>query len=172
MECLWRRWFHNPGIRGKYCPQLFLWRFRPGDICRIIINKDLFAGAYQVLLSGDVGRDINVSAAAVEINGSVGGDATVSVAEPGGQTYYGPLPPGVSQMVNPGLRISDQAQIGGELVYTARLIRRKPYRRPPAAGLFIRPLPRRRSVKNPLAGTRTRPYPLGGSLPGHTEVGL
>ena len=73
------------------------------------VQKDLNAAGYQVMLAGEVSRDINVGAAAVELNGIVGRNATLDVAEPGTQPYYGPMPPGITRMINPGLRIADPA---------------------------------------------------------------
>ena len=139
---------------GNIARNLFYGGFGLETYPGTVINKDLFAGAYQVLLSGDVGRDINVNAAAVEINGSVGGNATVNVAEPGGQTYLGPLPPGVTQMVSPGLRISDQAQIGGELVYTSPVNQAEAIQSPPSGGVVYQtPVPQE-TVQKPVTGTR------------------
>ena len=139
---------------GNIARNLFYGGFGLETYPGTLINKDLFAGAYQVLLSGDVGRDINVSAAAVEINGTVGGDANLNVAEPGGQAYYGPLPPGVSQMASPGLRISDQAQIGGELVYTSPVNQAEAIQAPPSGGVVYQtPVPQEIREK-PAAGTR------------------
>ncbi len=148
---------------GNIARNLFYGGFSLETYPGSIINKDLFAGAYQVLLSGDVGRDINVSAAAVEINGTVGGDAKVAVAEPGREGYYGPLPPGVSQMVSPGLRISDQAKIGGELVYTSPVNQAEAIQAPPSGGVVYQtPVPQEVGQK---PGSETRPAGPPGWLP-------
>ncbi|HSO26462.1 MAG TPA: polymer-forming cytoskeletal protein [Anaerolineales bacterium] len=85
------------------------------------VGRDLMAAGYQVLLSGAVGRDVNVAANAFELNGQVGGDVKVDVGEPGDATPFMPFmsPPGAPPMVPGGIRIAEEAQIGGDLIYTS-----------------------------------------------------
>lgn len=83
------------------------------------IQRDLLVGAYQVLLSGDVGRDVRAGAGALEINGSIGGDVLTEVGSPD-EDQLSPFwggPPGVDTIVPMGLRVSQDAEIGGKLHY-------------------------------------------------------
>ena len=90
------------------------------------IAKDLFSGTYQSILSGDIARDLNVGAAAVVLNGSVGRNATIEVGEVDSQdnpTQWMQFNPYmnqyVSEVIDPGIRVSDDASIGGKLTYTS-----------------------------------------------------
>lgn len=85
------------------------------------IGKDLLVGAYQALLSGEVGRDIKAGVGALEIDGAVGNDVVAEVAGPSqnqGPMYF-TSPPGVETIVPSGIRISQDAKIGGSLTYTS-----------------------------------------------------
>lgn len=85
------------------------------------IGRDIYAGAYQTQLNGAVSRNAALAAAAVELNGSIGGNVLLEVGDSGAGNmenipYTGySLPPALE----PGLRISADAQIGGELTYTS-----------------------------------------------------
>ena len=88
------------------------------------IGQDLvFAGA-QILLAGDVARNVQVGTAAFELRGNVGGDVNAEVADPD-QGQAGPPPmlfmPQSSvpaPNVPPGLTIDPAAKIEGNLEYT------------------------------------------------------
>jgi cytoskeletal protein CcmA (bactofilin family) len=84
-----------------------------------VIEKDLLVGAYQALLAGQVGRDVRAGVGALEINGLVGNDV---IADVGGtaedqQAYFFSGPPGVETIVPSGIRVSEDAEIGGILYY-------------------------------------------------------
>lgn len=83
------------------------------------IGKDLLVGAYQVLLSGQIGRDVRAGVGALEIDGVIGNDVYAEVASTteGQQTYFMSSPPGVETIVPSGIRISEDAVIGGKLTY-------------------------------------------------------
>lgn len=90
------------------------------------IAKDLFSGTYQSILSGDIARDLKVGAAAVVLNGNVGRNATIEVGDVEAQdnpTQWMQFNPYmnqyVSEVINPGIRVSDGASIGGKLTYTS-----------------------------------------------------
>jgi len=92
------------------------------------IGKDLFSGSYQSLLSGSVGRDLNVGAGAVELSGSVGRNAYIDVGDVDASAegiewmeYNPSLSRYISDVVNPGLRIADGAQISGKLTYVSSI---------------------------------------------------
>ena len=84
-----------------------------------VIHRDLLVGAYQALLSGDIGRDVQASVGALEINGSVGNNvrAEVGSSSDGQPPQIYPSPPGIDTLVPSGIRISDEAEIGGSLYY-------------------------------------------------------
>jgi len=84
-----------------------------------VIHRDLLVGAYQALLSGDIGRDVHASVGALEINGSVGNNvrAEVGSSSDGQPPQIYPSPPGIDTLVPSGIRISDEAEIGGSLYY-------------------------------------------------------
>jgi cytoskeletal protein CcmA (bactofilin family) len=83
------------------------------------IGKDLLVGAYQALLSGQIGRDVQAGVGALEIDGVIGNDVYAEVASTtdGQQTYFMSNPPGVETIVPSGIRISEDAVIGGKLTY-------------------------------------------------------
>jgi|YNPBryunderm2012_1023409.scaffolds.fasta_scaffold00188_11 hypothetical protein len=86
------------------------------------VNTDTFVGVYQAILNGEIKRNLRASAAALEINGTIGGDAVVDVSSPeSGDTamWFMPMQPGLPPAIRPGLRISSQSVIGGDLKYTS-----------------------------------------------------
>src|SRR5688572_7307692 len=88
------------------------------------IGQDLvFAGA-QILLAGDVTRNVQVGTAAFELRGNVGGNVNADVGDPD-QDQGGPppamfMPQSTVQVpeVKPGLMIDPSAKIEGDLEYT------------------------------------------------------
>jgi cytoskeletal protein CcmA (bactofilin family) len=81
------------------------------------IGRSLYSSSYQTIVDGDVSGDVSVSGGALEVNGSVGGDVTGEVADAQGSTapqFVFPFP-GAVDMVDPGLRISEGAEIGGDV---------------------------------------------------------
>jgi hypothetical protein len=74
-------------------------------------------GGYQTLLGGAVARDVSVGTAALELSGSVGGDVTGQVSESDASFSMPFIPsfPGAVAVVAPGLRIGQEAQVGGEV---------------------------------------------------------
>ena len=86
------------------------------------VNMDAFMGVYQAILNGEIKRNVRVSAGALEINGSVGGDVTAEVSSPESGdpgAWLITTQPGLPPTLRPGLRISPQAVIGGNLKYTS-----------------------------------------------------
>jgi len=83
------------------------------------IDRDLLVGAYQALLSGSINRDVRAGVGALEVEGTIGGDviAEVGSAEEDQMPVYFGGPPGVDTIVPTGLRVSEGADIGGELRY-------------------------------------------------------
>lgn len=89
------------------------------------LSSDLFVAGYQALLDGQVAGNVQAAVAGMEISGHIGGDVQAEVAEPAPEfeqwsvfmRMWSPYMP--AQIVGPGLRIEDEAQIDGELVYTS-----------------------------------------------------
>jgi cytoskeletal protein CcmA (bactofilin family) len=85
------------------------------------VGRDVIGAGYQTMLAGEVERDVKVSVAALELAGTVGRNVEATVEGPGeaGQTptFFGP--PGAPPMIAPGIRVSSDAKIGGELSYTS-----------------------------------------------------
>lgn len=83
------------------------------------IGRDLLVSGYQALLAGRIDQDVDAEVAALEIEGSIGGDVVADVSEPGesppGQFQW----PGLPAMVDPGLRVAEEAQIDGMLTYVS-----------------------------------------------------
>lgn len=89
-----------------------------------VIKKDLAAGGYQVILDGEVTRDVNADVGAFQLNGTVGRNFNVSVGEPGTGSSSPSSAPFMSQYNVPatletGLLIAESAKIGGDLNYTS-----------------------------------------------------
>ncbi|MCJ7717352.1 MAG: hypothetical protein MUO54_12650, partial [Anaerolineales bacterium] len=84
-----------------------------------IINRDLLVGAYQALLSGEVGRDVRAGVGALEINGIIGNDVIAEVGGPSAGKQYPIItgPPGVQTIVPSGIRVSEDAVVGGAISY-------------------------------------------------------
>ncbi len=86
------------------------------------VNTDAFMGVYQALLNGEIKRNLRVSAGALEINGTIGGDVVAEVSSPEGRetgSWFFTFQPALPPAIRPGLRISPQAVIGGDLKYTS-----------------------------------------------------
>lgn len=89
------------------------------------IGKDLLVGSYQSILSGDVARDVRVGSAAVKLDGNIGRNALIEVGEVSEQDdvewmVYNPyLSRYVTDVVQPGIQVSDDASIGGKLTYSS-----------------------------------------------------
>ncbi len=78
---------------------------------------------YQLLLQGNVGGEVSFWGSALEIDGHVEGDVTADVGDAENiegtsqlETLFLPLPVNLS-LVDPGLRVSDTAEVGGLLRY-------------------------------------------------------
>ena len=90
------------------------------------VSKDLFAAGYQALLSGAIDRDLSFAGAAVEMNSQIGRNATLdigNVEEASQSSSWIAVNPYISRYVDtviqPGIRVSDSASIGGKLSYTS-----------------------------------------------------
>jgi hypothetical protein len=101
------------------------------------IGRDLLVGAYQLQHSGEAGRDLMAGLGALELNGKIGGDVRLEIGIPGSNGSFGQYfaPPGVPSMIEPGLRIGDDAEIGGMLEYTSNVDQASAIQAQPAGGV-------------------------------------
>lgn len=86
------------------------------------VGRTAHIGGYQAILDGNIVRDLAVGLGALELNGSVGGDVNGEVGNSEGQApnmnqFMGPQAQELPEIetVNPGLRVSDGATVGGDL---------------------------------------------------------
>jgi hypothetical protein len=163
--------YSRPGVKGRaiwgeLVPYGKVWRAGADENTTIsfsdpvkVEGKDLAAGAYQVIISGKVDRDVNVDVAALKINGMVGRNVTAVVAEPSSANQ----PPMISQpnmpmTINPGLHIADNAKILGNLVYTSPVPQRSQIQGQPSGIITYRtPVPDDSKVDKPEKTTRKGP---------------
>ncbi len=89
-----------------------------------VVGQDIVFAGGQILLAGDVSRNMQVATGSFELRGNVGGNVKAEVGE-SGAGYVGP-PPGMFMpqspvpvpSVKPGLTIDPSAKIEGDLEYT------------------------------------------------------
>ncbi len=106
------------GSDGEIGRNLYYGGFNLSTDNNSLIGKDLLVGAYQALLSGTVGRNVRAGVGALELDGAVAGDVYAVVESPSDQDQ--PLfggPPGVERIVPSGIRVAEDAEIGGKLTY-------------------------------------------------------
>jgi cytoskeletal protein CcmA (bactofilin family) len=87
------------------------------------IGQDLVFAGGQILLAGDVARNVQAATSALELRGAVGGNVDADVGETDAG-YAGPSPtlfmpesPVPVPTVNPGLTIAQSAKVEGNLKY-------------------------------------------------------
>ncbi|HSB00011.1 MAG TPA: polymer-forming cytoskeletal protein [Anaerolineales bacterium] len=86
------------------------------------IGQDLVFAGGQILLAGDVARNVQVATGAFELDGMIGGNVQAEVAESGQggppPTMFMPQSPVTAPTVQRGLTIDPSAKIEGDLEYT------------------------------------------------------
>ena len=87
-----------------------------------VVARDIATAGYQVILAGEIGRDVRADVGAFELSGKVGRNIILTVGEPAedqGQMVYTNFMPfsRVSRLIPVGMRISPEATIGGKLDY-------------------------------------------------------
>jgi len=123
------------------------------------IDRGLYAGAYQVMLNGEVTRNVSIGAGAVEIGGQIGGDANVNLGEvntsqAGPQPFFGPMSVEMPPTLKPGLRISPTAKIAGKLNYISSVDMRSSIQSEPVGGIvFQTPVPKAEPEASPTKRT-------------------
>jgi cytoskeletal protein CcmA (bactofilin family) len=85
------------------------------------IAGNVVAAGYELVLEGDVGREVSFWGTALTIAGEVRGDVDASVGDPqstGVAELRALLTPAGVALTNPGLYITDQGMVNGQLTYT------------------------------------------------------
>lgn len=122
---------------------------KPGSV----INRDLLFGGYQAIVGGEVISDVNVGGTALEISGTVGGNVNADVGDPGPGFDSFPgffSPPGAPAIIRPGIRVSDEAQIGGEVRYSSSVRQDEAIDAAPEGGVIYQtPVPSEREQARP-----------------------
>lgn len=113
------------------------------------IEKDVFAADYQTILKGTINRDATISAGAIDFSGAIMRNAKFDVGSPYTTerpiTYFGNIE--MPETIQPGLRISPHAIIGGNLVYTSPQEQSSAIQSTPAGELIYRtPVPQDKSA--------------------------
>jgi len=92
---------------------------KPGSVVR----GELRWGSNQALLAGEISGDVHGGTSAVRISGQIGGDVVIDLGEKGGgppPAVFSFFPGGAAvPFVPPGLKVTDEASIGGSLTYTS-----------------------------------------------------
>ncbi|MGB7540181.1 MAG: polymer-forming cytoskeletal protein [Anaerolineales bacterium] len=91
---------------------------QPGSV----VTRDIAAAGYQVILAGEIGRDVRADVGAFELTGKVGRNIILTVGEPAGDqgemAYTNFMPfSRVSRLIPVGIHIQPGATIGGTLDY-------------------------------------------------------
>jgi hypothetical protein len=85
------------------------------------VGGELLYGGYQALVTGTVGENLRGGMTALELSGEVYGNVNVEVDGGGAQPAGGQFAPGPPAVpiptVEPGLTLTDTAQVGGDLRY-------------------------------------------------------
>jgi hypothetical protein len=109
------------------------------------VTRDLYYGGYQAILSGEVGKDLNASSAALELNGKIGGDVKADVESPSADAQpmrYFSWPGMPKKILDPGLRVSKGAEIGGKFTYISPVDQATAIAAAPAGGIVYQtPVP-------------------------------
>jgi hypothetical protein len=120
-----------------------------------VIGRDLVMGGYQAILGGEIKRDARFGVGALELNGKVGGDVTAEVESPDANFQQAPFTfmPGMPAAVAPGLRVSEEATIGGQLTYTSSVEQATAIQSAPEGGIaYQTPQPGQAPGPQPRAG--------------------
>ncbi len=106
-----------------------------------VVTRDIATAGYQVILAGEIGRDVRADVGAFELTGKVGRNITLTVGEPAedqGQTAYTNFMPfsHISRMIPVGLNIQPGAVIGGKLEYSSSVDQKSGIQATPEGGVI------------------------------------
>lgn len=114
------------------------------------VGRDAVSASYQLVLNGDVTRDVKAGAGAVEIGGTIGGDALLDMGDTASDenapdTGFVPMLRMFGDIPDPlqlGLRIAPEAVIKGKLSYSAANPMTTGIQSQPAGGIvYLTPVP-------------------------------
>jgi hypothetical protein len=105
------------------------------------VGRDLIAGGSQATIAGKVARDVLFAGQALAIDGGIGRNVRAAVAEPSLMpmgAFYGPnVPPAIPA----GLAIANDANIGGQLIYSSPVDQSSGIQTVPAGGVVYQATP-------------------------------
>lgn len=129
------------------------------------ISKDLLVGAYQALLSGQIDRDVHAGVGALEIEGSIGNNvyAEVSGTSEEEPPYFVFNQPGIDTVIPSGLRVSENAEIGGSLNYKSSENQAETILISPSGGIDFEYAPQLNAQDFQDEATRVGPAALAGA---------
>jgi len=102
------------------------------------VERDLFMGGYQAILDGNVGRNVRGALGALELSGKVGGDVEIEVGsreDRAPTTFFLPNASAMPDPIEPGLRISSDANIDGKLIYDSAVNQEDAIKAKPDGGI-------------------------------------
>ncbi len=101
-----------------------------------LIRQDVLVSGFQGLLAGQVGRDVQAEVAALQLDGVIGRDVKAKVSEPGTDSFpVGLSWPNMPPPVDTGLRVAEDADIGGTLLYISSAEQAEAIRSAPGGGV-------------------------------------
>jgi hypothetical protein len=103
------------------------------------VGRDAIVGGYQASLAGQIERDVQAEVTALEIEGNIGRNVTAKVSGPGEGFSDGFQWPGLPQPIEAGLRVAEDAHIGGALVYTSPVDQSDAIHATPEGGITYEP---------------------------------
>lgn len=96
------------------------------------VARSIYGSGFQILLNGQVGRDVNVGGSAVALNGTILGDANLNVASAEDVSDFDPeqmeeimrrfnpnMPDLDIDYITPGVTIGDESSVGGDINYSS-----------------------------------------------------
>lgn len=106
------------------------------------VQRDLLTTGYQALIAGSVERNVLATVAALEISGAIGGNVRADVSAPGATGFMFVAPPGAPANIPTGIRVTEGASIGGQLIYVSPEPQEDAIRAEPEEGIVFRtPVP-------------------------------
>lgn len=108
---------------------------QPGSM----VERDAVIGGYQALLAGQIARDVQAEVTALEIEGDIGRNVTAKVSGPEEGFSDGLQWPGLPQPIEAGLRVAEDAHIGGALVYASPVEQSDTIQAVPEGGITYEP---------------------------------
>jgi hypothetical protein len=128
---------------------------KPGSL----VGIDVFMGGYQAILTGTIGRDLNMAGGALQLDGTVTRNATIEIGTPNQPQsmrfttmnfFQQPGMPPAPAPISPGLHISSTATIGGQLTYTSQTNQEAAIKAQPAGGVVYQtPVPQQQPAAKP-----------------------